>query len=232
MSVRLAPSILAADFAALGACIAAAERGGADLIHIDVMDGHFVPNLTIGPPVVRSLRRVASVPLDVHLMIEDPDRYIPAFVDAGASFISVHVEALPHLHRTIGFIKSLGVKAGVALNPSTPVGSLEEVAADVDFVLVMTVNPGFGGQTYIRRSTSKVRAMRALLDEAGNAAPIEVDGGIDETTITEVVSAGADWIVAGSSVFGAPDAEEAARSLKARAVAAAQQRLAAHRSGR
>jgi len=232
MSVRLAPSILAADFAALGACIEAAERGGADLIHVDVMDGHFVPNLTVGPPVVRSIKRVAKVPLDVHLMIEDPDRFIPAFAEAGASCISVHVEVLPHLHRTLAFIKDFGLKAGVALNPSTPVGSIEEVAADVDFVLVMTVNPGFGGQTYIPRSTSKVRAMRALLDEAGNAAPIEVDGGIDETTIADVVLAGADWIVAGSAVFGAGDAEAAARGLRVRAVAAAQQRLAAHRSGR
>jgi ribulose-phosphate 3-epimerase len=227
MSVRLAPSILAADFAALGACIAAAERGGADLIHVDVMDGRFVPNLTVGPPVVRAIRRVTTLPLDVHLMIEDPDRFIPAFAEAGASLISVHVEVLPHLHRTLSFIKELGLKAGVALNPSTPVGSLEEVAALVDFVLVMTVNPGFGGQTYIRRSTSKVRAMRALLDEAGNAAPIEVDGGIDETTIPEVVLAGADWLVAGSAVFGAPDAEQAARQLRSLAVTAAQERLAA-----
>ena len=233
MSVRLAPSILAADFAALGACIAAAERGGADLIHVDVMDGHFVPNLTVGPPVVRSVRRVAKVPLDVHLMIEDPDRFIPAFAEAGASLISVHVEALPHLHRTIGLIKALGLKAGVALNPSTPVGSLEEVAADVDFVLVMTVNPGFGGQTYIARSASKVQAMRALLDEAGNPAPIEVDGGIDEQNVGGIVSAGADWIVAGSAVFGTEDAESAARRLKALAVAAARERLAAApRSGR
>jgi ribulose-phosphate 3-epimerase len=233
MSVRLAPSILAADFSALGACIAAAERGGADLIHVDVMDGHFVPNLSVGPPVVRSIRRVATVPLDVHLMIEDPDRFIPAFAEAGASLISVHVEALPHLHRTIGLIKALGLKAGVALNPSTPVGSLEEVAADVDFVLVMTVNPGFGGQTYIARSASKVQAMRALLDEAGNPAPIEVDGGIDEQTVGGIVSAGADWIVAGSAVFGSQDVESSARRLKALAVAAAQERLAAApRSGR
>jgi len=227
MSVRLAPSILAADFAALGACIAAAERGGADLIHVDVMDGHFVPNLTVGPPVVRSVRRVANVPLDVHLMIEDPDRFIPAFAEAGASLMSVHVEAVHHLHRTIGLIKALGLKAGVALNPSTPVGSLEEVAADVDFVLVMTVNPGFGGQTYIARSASKVQAMRALLDEVGNPAPIEVDGGIDEQNVGGIVSAGADWIVAGSAVFGTEDAESAARRLKALAVAAAQERLAA-----
>ena len=232
MSVRIAPSILAADFAALGECIAAAERGGADLVHVDVMDGHFVPNLTVGPPVVRSLQRVARVPLDVHLMIEDPDRFIPAFIDAGAALVSVHVEVLPHLHRTIAFIKSLGAQAGVVLNPSTPVGCLEEVAADVDFVLLMTVNPGFGGQAFIPRSTSKIQAMRALLDEAGNPAPIEVDGGIDEGNVARVVAAGADWIVAGSSVFGSGDAEAATRRLKALAVAAAQERLTAHRVSR
>ena len=232
MSVRIAPSILAADFAALGACVAAAERGGADLVHVDVMDGHFVPNITVGPPVVRALKRVARVPLDVHLMIEDPDRYIPAFVEAGAGLISVHVEVLPHLHRTLGLIRSLGAQAGAVLNPSTPVGCLEEVAADVDFVLLMTVNPGFGGQAFIPRSTSKVQAMRALLDEAGNPAPIEVDGGIDESNVARVVAAGADWIVAGSSVFGTDDAEAATRRLKALAVAAAQERLAAHRGPR
>jgi ribulose-phosphate 3-epimerase len=232
MSVRIAPSILAADFAALGACVAAAERGGADLIHVDVMDGHFVPNLTVGPPVVRSLRRATSVPLDVHLMIEDPDRFIPAFAEAGASLISVHVEVLPHLHRTIGLVKSLGLRAGVVLNPSTPVVSLEEVAADVDFVLVMTVNPGFGGQTFIPRSTSKIQAVRALLDEAGNAAPIEVDGGIDEHTVARVVAAGADWIVAGSSVFASEDPVAATRRLKALALAACEQRLATARGGR
>jgi ribulose-phosphate 3-epimerase len=232
MSVRIAPSILAADFAALGACIAAVERGGADLVHVDVMDGHFVPNLTVGPPVVRALKRVAHVPLDVHLMIEDPDRYIPAFVEAGAGLISVHVEVLPHLHRTLGLIKSLGAQAGAVLNPSTPVGCLEEVAADVDFVLIMTVNPGFGGQAFIPRSTSKVRAMRALLDGAGNAAPIEVDGGIDEHNIGRLVAAGADWIVAGTSVFGSDDAEASTRRLKALAVEAAQARLAGSRGPR
>jgi len=232
MSVRLAPSILAADFAALGTCLAAAERGGADMIHVDVMDGRFVPNLSVGPPVVRSVRRATSLPLDVHLMIEDPDRHIPAFAEAGASLISVHVEVLPHLHRTLGFIKSLGLKAGAVLNPSTPVGSLEEVAADVDFVLLMTVNPGFGGQTFIPRSTSKIQAMRALLDEAGNAAPIEVDGGIDAHTVGRVVAAGADWIVAGTSIFGSDDAEAAARRLRAAAVAAAQERMASPRGAR
>jgi ribulose-phosphate 3-epimerase len=165
-------------------------------------------------------------------MIEDPDRFIPAFAEAGAALISVHVEVLPHLHRTIGLVKSLGLRAGVVLNPSTPVGSLEEVAADVDFVLVMTVNPGFGGQTFIPRSTSKIQAVRALLDEAGNAAPIEVDGGIDEHTLARVVAAGADWIVAGSAVFGSEDPEAATRRLKALALSAAEQRLATARGAR
>lgn len=221
MTIRLAPSILAADFAALGTAIAAAERGGADLIHLDIMDGHFVPNISIGPPVVAALHRVATVPLDVHLMIDDADRYIPAFAKAGASMISVHVEALPHLHRTIGLIHDLGLQAGVVLNPATPVGSLAEIAADVDFVLVMTVNPGFGGQTFIPRSTSKVRAVRALLDGAGNPAPIEVDGGIDLTTVAAIVEAGAEILVAGSAIFGAPDPAAAARELKALAESAA-----------
>ena len=166
MSVRIAPSILSADFAALGEAVAAVERGGADLIHVDVMDGHFVPNLTVGPAVVRSLKRVARVPLDVHLMITDPDRYIEAFRDAGAAMMSVHVEVLPHLHRTVQAIKALGAKAGVVLNPSTPVTALEQIAGDVDFVLVMSVDPGFGGQTFIPRSASKVREVRALLDRS------------------------------------------------------------------
>ena len=182
MTVRIAPSILSADFAALGQAIAAAERGGADLIHIDVMDGHFVPNLTMGPLVVRSLSRITKVPLDVHLMIVDPDRYLEAFVRAGAAMISVHAEVLPHLHRTLQAIKELGAKAGVALNPSTPVVALEEIAGDVDHVLVMSVNPGFGGQTFIPRTESKIQAVRALLDRQGSNAPIEVDGGIDATT--------------------------------------------------
>jgi len=218
MSVQIAPSILSADFAALGEAVAAAERGGADLIHVDVMDGHFVPNLTIGPAVVRSLKRVATVPLDVHLMITDPDRYIEAFQDAGAAMISVHVEVLPHLHRTVHAIKALGVKAGVALNPSTPVASLEQIAADVDFVLVMSVNPGFGGQTFITRSESKVREVRAALDRAGNAAaPVEIDGGIDARTAPRVVAAGARILVAGQAIFGTADPERATRDLKARA---------------
>lgn len=214
MSVRLAASLLSADFANLAADIAAAERGGADLIHVDVMDGHFVPNITIGPPVVRAIKRVATVPLDVHLMIEEPDRYIDDFVAAGAAMISVHVEVLPHLHRTLSYIKQCGAQAGVVLNPSTPVISIENVAGDVDYVLVMTVNPGFGGQTFIPRSVEKIRQVRALLDEAGNNAPIEVDGGIDLNTIGLVVAAGAELIVAGQAVFGNRQPEQAARALK------------------
>ena len=213
--VLIAPSLLAANFAALDRDIAAAERGGADLLHVDVMDGHFVPNLTVGPPVVKAIKRVATVPLDVHLMIEDPDRYIEAFVEAGAARLSVHVEVLPHLHRTLQYIKSLGVKAGVALNPSTPVAAIEEVAGDVDHVLVMSVNPGFGGQTFIPRSESKIRAVRELLDAAGNGAPIEVDGGVDPATAPRIVAAGAEILVAGQAIFGTGDAERATRELRA-----------------
>ena len=220
MSVLIAPSILSADFAALGSAIAAAERGGADLIHVDVMDGHFVPNITIGPPVVAAIRRVATVPLDVHLMIAEPDRFIDAFAQAGAAMMSVHVEVLPHLHRTVHAIKALGAKAGVVLNPSTPIGTLEEIAGDVDFVLVMSVNPGFGGQTFIPRSESKVREVRALLDRAGNRGAVEIDGGIDHHNVARLVSAGARIIVAGSAIFHTADPERATRELKAAALGA------------
>jgi ribulose-phosphate 3-epimerase len=219
--VRIAPSILSADFAALGTAITAAEKGGADLIHVDVMDGHFVPNITIGPVVVKSLKRVARVPLDVHLMIADPDRYAEAFVEAGAHMLSVHVEVLPHLHRTISFIKSLGAQAGVVLNPSTPVYSLEEIAGNVDFVLVMSVNPGFGGQKFIPRSLDKVTAVRGLLDRAGNPAPIEIDGGIDLSNVGRVIDAGVEIVVAGSAIFNAPDPAAATRALMEAAVAGA-----------
>jgi ribulose-phosphate 3-epimerase len=223
MNVQIAPSILSADFAALGEAVAAAERGGADLIHVDVMDGHFVPNITIGPPVVKALKRVARVPLDVHLMIEEPDRYLEAFAAAGAAMLSVHVEVLPHLHRTVHAIKALGVKAGVVLNPSTPVVAIEEIAGDIDFVLVMSVNPGFGGQTFIPRSESKVREVRRVLDRAQNsAAPIEIDGGIDARTAPLVVAAGARILVAGSAIFHSPDPERATRDLKAVASGAVQ----------
>ena len=213
--VRIAPSILSADFAALGAAIAAAEKGGADLIHVDVMDGHFVPNITIGPPVVKSIKRVARVPLDVHLMITDPDKYAEAFAQAGADMLSVHVEVLPHLHRSVAFIKSLGVKAGVVLNPSTPVGVLEEIASDVDFILVMSVNPGFGGQKFIPKSLDKVAAIRAMLDRAGNtSASIEIDGGIDLSNIARAVAAGVDIVVAGSAIFNTSDPIAATKALK------------------
>jgi ribulose-phosphate 3-epimerase len=218
VTVRIAASILSADFARLGEEIAAVERGGADLIHVDIMDGHFVPNLTMGPPVVRSIRKVAKVPLDVHLMIEEPDRFLDAFVEAGASMISVHVEALPHLHRTIQAIKALGAQAGVAINPSTPVGALEEIAPDLDHVLVMSVNPGFGGQTFIPRSESKIRAIRSLLAREGSRAAIEVDGGVDRTNAARLVDAGATILVAGNSIFGTPDPERAAQDLRAAAL--------------
>jgi len=219
-SLRIAPSILSADFAALGDAIATVERGGADLIHVDVMDGHFVPNLTMGPPVVKALKRVAKVPLDVHLMITDPDRYIGPFAEAGAAMISVHVEVLPHLHRTITAIKSLGVQAGVVLNPGTPALAVREIAGEVDFVVVMSVNPGFGGQTFIPRSESKVTDVRSLLDSAGSAAPIEIDGGVDLTTVGRVVTAGARILVAGSAIFHTPDPERATKELRAAAEAA------------
>ena len=219
--VWIAPSILSADFAALGRDIAAVERGGADLIHIDVMDGHFVPNITIGPPVVRAIQKIATRKLDVHLMIEEPDRYIDDFVDAGASMISVHVEVLPHLHRTLGYIRTRGAKAGVVINPSTPVSSLEDVAGELDFVLVMSVNPGFGGQSFIPHSLEKVRRVKALLSAAGSTAQIEIDGGVDASNVAAIVAAGANILVAGNAIFGTPDAEAATRALRAAANQAA-----------
>jgi ribulose-phosphate 3-epimerase len=219
--VRIAPSILSADFAALGRDIEAVERGGADLIHVDVMDGHFVPNITIGPPVVAAIKRIATRPLDVHLMIEAPDRYIEDFVRAGANMISVHVEAVPHLHRSVQLIKALGAQAGVVLNPSTPASALEDIAGEVDFVLVMSVNPGFGGQAFIRQSIDKLRRVREVLARAGSHAPIEIDGGIDTANAATVIAAGASILVAGNAIFGTPDPEAATRALRAAAQGAA-----------
>jgi ribulose-phosphate 3-epimerase len=221
MSVRLAPSILSADFAALGDAVAMLERGGADLVHLDVMDGHFVPNLTIGPAAVKAIRRVTKLPLEAHLMATDPDRYIEVFAAAGAQTLTVHAEVLPHLHRTIQAIKRLGCRAGVALNPSTPPVVLTEVLGDLDLVLVMSVNPGFGGQAFIPNTESKIQRVRQLLEDAGANADIEVDGGIDLGNIARVVTAGASVVVVGAAIFDQPDPEQATRALRARAVDAA-----------
>ena len=199
--LKIAPSILSADFAELGRQVSEAEAAGADYIHIDVMDGHFVPNITVGPLVVRAVRRVTSLPLDVHLMIEEPERYLQSFCEAGATGLTVHVETCPHLHRTVQQIKELGCRAGVTLNPSTPIVSLEEILRYVDLVLVMTVNPGFGGQSFIKSSVPRIARVRAMLDQLGASAELEVDGGIDAHTAPLVVAAGADVLVAGSAVF-------------------------------
>jgi len=219
--VQIAPSILSADFAALGRDIAAAERGGADLIHVDVMDGHFVPPITIGPIVVRAIKRIATRTLDVHLMVDDPDRFIDDFVAAGAGMVSVHVETVPHLQRTVTHIKKLGAKAGVVLNPSTPASMLEDIAGDVDFVLVMSVNPGYSAQEFIPHTIQKLQRVRAVLAAAGSEAPIEIDGGISLANAGEVVAAGASILVAGNAIFGTSDAEAATRALRAAANKAA-----------
>jgi ribulose-phosphate 3-epimerase len=209
----LAPSILSADFARLGEDIAASERGGAGAVHVDVMDGHFVPNITLGPPVVKSIRRATALPLDVHLMIENADRYLDAFVDAGATWISLHVEAVPHLQRSIAHLKGRGVQAGVAINPATPLIALEEILPDLDYVLVMSVNPGFGGQKFLPGSLDKVRRLRARIADRGLRARIEVDGGVDLTNVRALAEAGADILVAGQAVFGGGNAERDARRL-------------------
>ena len=202
---RLAPSILSADFARLGEQIAEVARAGADYIHVDVMDGHFVPNITIGAPVVASIRRATALPLDVHLMIEHPERYISDFVRAGADIITVHVEASPHLQATMRSIKELGARAGVSMNPPTPLGAVEEFLAYADLVLVMSVNPGFGGQSFIPETLPRIANLRKLLDDRGLHAELEVDGGINADNAPAVVKAGANVLVAGNSIFRAPE---------------------------
>ena len=214
--VKLAPSILSANFARLGEQVAEAAKAGADYIHVDVMDGHFVPNITIGAPVVAAIRRFTDIPLDVHLMIEAPERQIKQFADAGAAIITVHVEACLHIHRVVQAIKELGVKAGVALNPGTPIDTLKEVLSTLDLVLVMTVNPGFGGQTFIEAMLDKVADLRAELDKNGLATELEVDGGINAELAPRVVSAGARVLVAGAAVFNSGQTiEEALRKIRA-----------------
>ena len=203
--IKIAPSILSADFTQLGQEVAAVQAAGGDYLHVDVMDGHFVPNITLGPLVVKAVRRVTSLPMDVHLMIDAPERYLADFCAAGADGLTVHVENCPHLHRTVHQIKELGCWAGVALNPATPVGALEEILPYIDLVLVMTVNPGFGGQSLIEGTLSKIRRVRAMLDELGSNAALEVDGGIDPETAPLVVQAGANVLVSGSAIFGAEE---------------------------
>ena len=214
---KIAPSILSADFSRLGDEVRAVAAAGADYIHIDVMDGHFVPNITIGPLVVEAVRKVTSLPLDVHLMITDPDRYITDFAAAGADIIVVHAEACRHLHRTVQLIKSLGKRAGVSLNPATPLNCLEYVLGELDLVLLMTVNPGFGGQSFIEACIPKIQALRAMLDKRGLEAELEVDGGVKTDNIDRISHAGADVFVAGSAVFGSSDYVMTIAELKRRA---------------
>ena len=209
----LAPSILSADFGRLAEQVSSAERGGARAVHVDVMDGHFVPNITVGPPVVTAVRRATQLPIDVHLMIENADRFLDAFVEAGASWISLHVEALPHLHRSVAYLRGRGVKVGVALNPATPLSALDEILPEVDYVLVMSVNPGFSGQEFIASSLDKVRRLSAQIAGRGLHAQIEVDGGVDRGNVRALVGAGAEVLVAGTAVFGQGNPEAGARGL-------------------
>ena len=213
----IAPSILSADFSRLGEEIRAVEEAGADCIHIDVMDGHFVPNITIGPLVVAAARKVTHLPLDVHLMITDPDKYVADFIAAGADWVSVHVEACTHLHRSLSLIRDAGKKTGVVLNPATPLCSLDHVLDMVDFVMLMTVNPGFGGQSFINSSIDKIRRLRRMLDEVNPQADIEVDGGISPASIGRVAEAGANIFVAGSAIYGQADYAAVIRDMKRRA---------------
>jgi ribulose-phosphate 3-epimerase len=217
--VDIAPSILSADFGRLAEEIRTVERGGAAVIHVDVMDGHFVPNITIGPPVVKSIRTATSLPLDAHLMIEEPDRFIEDFAAAGVNMLSVHPEAVPHLHRTVTAIRDLGMSPGVAINPATSLTALDEILPFVDFVLVMSVNPGFGGQKFISTAVEKIRRLRATVVDRGLDVRIEVDGGIGVGNVGDVVQAGAEIIVAGSAVFGERDPAAAVRRLREAALA-------------
>ncbi|MTI84588.1 MAG: ribulose-phosphate 3-epimerase [Firmicutes bacterium] len=216
--IKIAPSILSADFSDLAADVKRVEIAGADYLHIDVMDGHFVPNITIGPLLVKSLRKHSSLVFDTHLMIENPDLYIDQFVRAGADIITIHAETCPHLHRTLTHIKESGVKVGVALNPATPLVSIENVVSNVDLVLIMTVNPGFGGQVFINEMIPKIKKLRAVLDAKGIEAEIQVDGGINEGTAYKVVEAGANVLVAGSAIFNNKDPVNAVKTIRERAI--------------
>jgi ribulose-phosphate 3-epimerase len=211
----IAPSILSADFSVLGEEIAAVEAAGADWIHIDVMDGHFVPNITMGPGVVKSLRKMTVLPFDVHLMIESPEQYIQPFAEAGSDRITVHMEALIHLHRTVSQIKELGLKAGVSLNPATPLSFVESILTDIDLLLIMTVNPGFGGQQFIKTMLSKIRQARDLIDRFAPAVLLEVDGGVTLTNLPTILNAGADVFVAGASIFGSGNYRDTIGKMKA-----------------
>jgi ribulose-phosphate 3-epimerase len=213
VSIELAPSILSADFARLGEQVRAAGEGGASVIHVDIMDGHFVPNLTLGPPVVKSLRKATTLPLDCHLMIENPDEFIPAFAEAGANWMSVHQEVCPHLNRTLHLIQSHGCRAGVVINPATPVSMLDEVLDIVDYVLVMSVNPGFGAQQFIPSTLHKMRRLAEIRSQRGLNFRIEVDGGVSHDTVADVVRAGAEILVAGNAVFGSGDPKKNAQEL-------------------
>ena len=215
--VIIAPSILSADFARLADEVAAVKAAGADFLHVDVMDGHFVPNLTVGPPIVEALRKVTSLPLDVHLMITNPDSFIQEFAEAGANYLTVHTETCPHLHRTIQLIKEHGVKAGITLNPSTSLTTLEEVIADVDLVLIMSVNPGFGGQTFIPAILDKITRTRELITRTGSKALLEVDGGIKIDNTAEVVKAGAEVLVAGSAIFNSSNYADTIKAFRSAA---------------
>ena len=212
--IEIAPSILSADFSRLGEQIKTVERAGASLLHVDVMDGRFVPNITVGLPVVKAISRATQLPIDVHLMIVEPARYVESFVEAGAQMVSIHIEADPHAHRTLTALRAAGAQAGIAINPATSLSALEEAIRFVDFVLVMSVNPGFGGQEFVSSSLDKVRRLRKMLDERGSKARIEIDGGIDQDNVAEVAGAGAEIIVSGSAIFGAPDPAVALRELR------------------